>query len=229
MTESVIPPVRAGKINSSLDFEYDHHQYGEGGFKATGIHEWTFDFDAYVELTGLDIGADHPWVVQENGHTLRIVTEYQWMYSDYNGDSYTCNVESKAMRGSYSPEYYFTRAGHYQFDGEMVLEKTVDERQPHIMARDSNEIEHFPIWTVNVDGSQSESSITDASSETSAVESVHSGEEFVRGLHNGVFGPPVRARLHDLLVEDSPTDAVPVHEYGTLGAADEQAEARSAD
>jgi hypothetical protein len=210
MTESVIPPVRAGKINSSLDFEYDHHQYGEGGFKATGVHEWTFDLSAYTELTGLDIGADLPYVEQENGHSLRIVTEYKWMFSDVGGESYTCNVESKAMRGSYSPEYYFTRAGHYQFDGEKELEKTVDERQPHIMARDSDDIEHFPIWTVNV-------------------EDVHSGEEFVRGLHNGVYGPPVRARLHDLLVTDSPPDADTVDVYQTLVAADEQAEIRSAD
>jgi hypothetical protein len=212
MTESVIPPVRAGKINSSLDFEYDHHQYGEGGFKATGVYEWTFDIDAYVELTGLDIGADNPYVEQTNRHTLRITTDYTWMYSDYNGDSYTCNVESKAMatKGTPSPTYYFTRAGHYRFDGGKKLEKTVTERQPHVMARDEDEIDHRPIHTVGV-------------------ESVHSGEEFVRGLHNGVYGPPVRARLHDLLVADSPPDADTVDVYQTLVAADEQAEIRSAD
>jgi hypothetical protein len=162
--ETITPPVRAGALASSLEIEYNREQYGEGGFTATGVHEWTFDSMEYYHLTGVDVS--EAYVPQENGHSLRVVTEYTWMRSEYNGTSYTLNVETKGMRGSHSPTYYFTRAGHYRIEGDLPAEitRTSHDKQP--FRQRESDADHFNIAVLTG-------------------HTVEDGETFVRRLHNG--------------------------------------------
>jgi hypothetical protein len=188
---AIIPPVRAGTIESCIDFEYDHEDDGYGGFTATGEHTWQFDSRAYHELTGLDLGGDYPWVKQENGHSLRIVTEYRWSHSTYNGDSYTLTIEEVAYRGSTSrDEVYWTRGGYYRLDENLRVKRVGEERQQyHYRERTDEEIPHREI--------------TDLEGHVA-----YSGEQFTRKLHSGILGTTLSHRLDDLIQADSPDEAI---------------------
>lgn len=192
--ETIIPPVRAGTLESSLEIEYDHEQYGKGGFTGTGVHEWTFDGMEYYKLTDVDVS--EAYVPQENGHSLRVVTEYTWMRSEYNGTSYTLNVETKGMRGSHSPTYYFTRTGHYRIEGDLPAEinRTAHDKQP--FRQRESETDHFDITVL-----------------TGHI--VEDGETFVRRLHNGEWGnvETPREEIQLLLDYDTPVDALTVEQF----------------
>jgi hypothetical protein len=198
--DTVIPPVEAGQIESSLEFEYDHERYGDGGFEATGEHAWTFDTSAYHAHTGLDIGADLPYVAQANGHTLRIVTEYVWMHSEYNGTSYSLGVKQTAYRGTTSYDaVYWTRWAHYKLEplndsSELIITRCSDEKQRYRMRESEKDVPH-----------KGALDLTDIAVENSM--------QFVRDLHNGVWGEEVRDQLQALIVADSPDDARPADTY----------------
>lgn len=195
---TVIPPVRAGEIGSCIEFEYDHHQLGRGGFEAHSRHEWTFDSKAYTSLTDLGLGSDHPYVHQENGHTLRIVTEYRWSKSTFHDEpTYTLSMEQYAYRGTTKRDsVYWTRAGYWRLNEDREVGEPQTERQPyHARETYDRDIPHFgPIRGL-----------------TGYVAT--SGEQLVRQLHSGSVGLTVRQQLRDALEADSPDDAVTVGEY----------------
>lgn len=194
--DSIIPPVRTGEISSELDIEYDHEQCGEGGFEATSVHRWQFDSRQYFNLTDLDLGQNYPYVHQENGHTLRIVTDYRWSHSTYNNeDKYTLSLEQKAVRGSTSIHTtYWTRCGYYRFDEDLSHVRTGEEKQQYrIREGDVDVLHHSPYGLKG--------------------HVVASGEQLVRKLHSGILGPPLFDQFHNLLVMDSPDDALTVDEY----------------
>lgn len=199
--EIIIPPVRAGEIESELSFEYDHDRLGDGGFEAVGEHSWTFDWRAYCDHTGLDLGGDYPYVPQENGHTLRIRTEYRWTVSD---SKYTLSIEQKAVRGVTSiDDVFYTRCGYYRLDDELNVVRSKQERQQYrYRERADEDIPHRDVF--DLDGV-----------------SVDSGEQLVWGLHSGRFGPCIHDQLATLIKYDSPDDAVTPDEYSH--ATDEQA------
>lgn len=195
---TIIPPVRAGEVTSSLDIEYEHEQNGRGGFEAKSVHEWTFDSRQYIRLTGLDLGADYPWVPQENGHTIRIVTDYKWYRSTYHDEpTYTLSMEQYAYRGTTKRDsVYWTRAGYWRLNEDKEVGEPQTERQPyHARETDDEDIPHFgPIRGL-----------------TGYVAT--SGEQLVRQLHSGSVGLTVRQQLRDALEADSPDDAITVGEY----------------
>jgi len=208
MTETVIPPVQAGTTNSELSFEYDHDQHGVGGFEATSTHAWTFDSRDYHELTDLDIGSDYPYVHQENGHSLRIVTEYDWYHSTFHDEeTYTLEMEQWAYRGTTSRKsVYWTRSGSWRLDESLTIGDPQTGRQQYhareTYAKSSSDksdeddtIPHFGPYR-GLDG-----------------ETVTSGPSLVRKLHAGVLGLSVAQQFRDILEADSPDDAIPVSEY----------------
>jgi len=189
---AIIPPVRAGTIESSLEFEYD-----ENGFNAVGEHCWMFDGGAYADRTGLDLGRDYPYVRQENGHTLRIRTEYSWGEYERDGEKrYSLDIEQEAVRGITSIDtVFYTRCGYYRLDSELNITRSGEERQQwRVRERIDKDIPHYD--TPDLDGL-----------------TVDNGEQLVRGLHNGRWGPTVEKQLHDVIVRDCPDDALSVDEY----------------
>jgi hypothetical protein len=194
---AIIPPVRAGWIESELDFEYDHEGEGKGGFEATGVHEWQFDMGAYDDLTGLHIGGDCPYVAQENGHSLRIVTDYKWNHSTYNNeDSYTLSIEEVAYRGTTrQKKVYWTMGGYYELDKNLRVERIGQEPQQYAYRERSDE--HIP-----------HRKVADIKEYVG-----YTGEQVVRKLHTGVLGPTVCSRLDDLIQADSPDDAIQPETY----------------
>lgn len=191
---AIIPPVRTGTIESSIDFEYDHSN--TTCFEATGTLEWNFDLGAYYELTGLDIGGDYPYVSQEGNYPLRIVTEYSWMHSDYNDkESYTLSIEEVAYSGNTRREFiHWTQNGGYDLDENMCVTRTYNDRQQYRYRTADVSVEHRDI-------PQLEGHIA------------YDGEQFVRKLHSGVLGPTNGQRLFDLLKADSPDNALTVEQY----------------
>lgn len=195
MDDTVIPPVEAGTIEStvSVDYDVDRLQITDG-FTATGEHVWEFDLDAYVRATGLDLGADYPRVPQENGHSLRLVTDYRFSESDYLDETtYTLIIEQRGFRGTTRrDEMFFTRCGYYRLDSAMVVGEGQPDRQPYQERVQINrDVPHFDPYELQAP-------------------KVSSGEELVYGLHSGRFGPPVHERLAELIGFDSPAEAVPV-------------------
>jgi len=195
---TVPPPVEAGSVSSSVELEYDHEHLGDGGFEATGTHEWQFDSSAYHEHTGLSLGSNNPNVHQENGHTLRIETAYRFSHSTYGGeDSYTLFIEEIAYRGYHSREKVFwTRGGYYEFDEDFVLTRVEKERQQYpVPERIDYEIPHHSPYIIP--------------------EEIYppQGEDLVYAIHGGQYGAHLDGRVHDLLVHDTPDDAVCVETY----------------
>jgi len=123
MTEkAVIPPVQAGTINSSIDINYGSQR---GVCEARSRHEWTFDHSAYSQQTGLSIGADHPYVAQENGHVLAVVTEIR--VAERSNGGYTVWVEQEAVRGLTSyREVFWSKSGGYELDENIHLNSLND-------------------------------------------------------------------------------------------------------
>lgn len=194
--DSIIPPVRAGEINSSLEINYDHEQCGEGGFEATSVHRWQFDSRQYFNLTGLDLGQNYPYVHQENGHALRIVTDYRWSHSTYNGeDKYTLSFEQRAVRGSTNIHTtYWTRCGYYRFDEDLNHTRMGAEKQPYRIRESDVDVDHHLPYDIGD-------------------HIAYSGEQLVRKLHSGILGPTLAAQFNLLLEMDSPDDALTVDEY----------------
>jgi len=189
---AIIPPVRAGTMESTLNIEYDHENNGYGGFTATGEHVWQFDSRAYHEMTGLDLGGNYPYVHQENGHSLRIVTEYTWYHSTYDDeDSYTLSIEEVAYRGTTRREnVYWTKAGYYDLDETLHVERVGQERQQYAYRERSEEdVPHRDV--TDLDGHVA-----------------YSGEQLVRKLHSGILGTTLAHRLDDLIIADSPDSAI---------------------
>ena len=128
MTEkAVIPPVQAGTINSSIDINYGSQR---GVCEALSHHEWTFDSSAYAQQTGLDIGKNYPYVAQENGHVLAVVTEIR--VAERSNGGYTVWVEQEAVRGltSYN-DVFWSANGGYDLDENLAVEDIFNERQQY--------------------------------------------------------------------------------------------------
>jgi hypothetical protein len=199
---AVIPPVRAGKVQSSIDFDYSGHEDGES-FSAHGSHEWTFDSRTYYKQTGLDIGGDYPYVRQENGHTLEVHTDYEWMASEiHDTPNYTLSIERYGVshrRGA--PNCYYVQNGYYRLDEDFTIVSQSNERAPYVVRESNNDTKVF-------------------SPHPLVGESFDSGETAVRAIHSGTVGPSVLGRLHDVLVYDSPEDAIIADTY--LSRHDEQ-------
>lgn len=196
-TDAVIPPVRAGTIEHSIDVEYDHYQGGEGGFEATGEHAWEFDLTAYADLTGMDIGDDYPYVAQENGHTLRITTDYRWRHSTlHDVDNYTLGIETIAWRGTTSyDDIFWTMGGYYDLDEDLEVVKVAEEKQEYrIRDHYDEDVPHHSPHDVGR-------------------ETFHSGEQFVYALHSGRLGPSPHDQLQRLIEADSPDEAQPVDAF----------------
>jgi len=128
MTEkAVIPPVQAGSVNSSIDINYGSQR---GVCEARSRHEWTFDHSAYSQQTGLSIGADHPYVAQENGHVLAVVTEIR--VAERSNGGYMVWLEQEAVRGltSYN-DVFWSANGGYDLDENLAVEDIFNERQQY--------------------------------------------------------------------------------------------------
>ena len=128
MTEkAVIPPVQAGSVNSSIDINYGSQR---GVCEARSRHEWTFDINAYAQQTGLDIGKNYPYVAQENGHVLAVVTEIR--VAERSNGGYTVWVEQEAVRGltSYN-DVFWSKSGGYELDETLVVEDIFNEKQQY--------------------------------------------------------------------------------------------------
>lgn len=193
--DAIIPPVRAGSIESELTVDYGD-SYGKS-FTATGEHNWTFDLFAYADITGLDEGPDYPYVAQANGHTLRIETDYTWNHRVYNGEERnTLSFEEVAYRGTTRREtVYWTRCGYYDLDPSLKVTRVGNERQQYkYRERAEKDIPHKKPY--------------DLSNYTA-----YDGEQMVRKLHTGVLGPTVGAELAELIEMDSPDHAVRYDEY----------------
>ena len=128
MTEkAVIPPVQAGSVNSSIDINYGSQR---GVCEARSRHEWTFDISAYAQQTRLDIGKNYPYVAQENGHVLAVITEIR--VAERSNGGYTVWVEQEAVRGltSYN-DVFWSKSGGYDLDQDLVVEDTFNEKQQY--------------------------------------------------------------------------------------------------
>ena len=128
MTEkAVIPPVQAGSVNSSIDINYGSQR---GVCEARSRHEWTFDHSAYAQQTRLDIGKNYPYVAQENGHVLAVVTEIR--VAERSNGGYTVWVEQEAVRGltSYN-DVFWSANGGYDLDENLAVEDIFNERQQY--------------------------------------------------------------------------------------------------
>lgn len=75
---TIRPPVTAGNLTSRIKLKHDHSINRADQKQATALHEWTFDLWAYSHATGLDLGAEYPWVPQENGHVLAVRRDVTW-------------------------------------------------------------------------------------------------------------------------------------------------------
>ncbi len=195
MDDAVIPPVRAGTIDEELSFEYNHGDYGKGGFTADGVLAWQFDLGAYADYTGMDIGGEYPYVAQANGHQLRVVTEYTWMYSTYS-ESYSLGVEQIAYRGTTTrDDVFWTMGCDYSMDESLTVEGVRQEQQRYRIRESDDEIDHKapPRDVMGM--------------------AFDSGEAFVRALHSGRVGPTVEEQLEACLRRDSPDGATPASTY----------------
>jgi len=193
--QPIIPPVRAGRVQSSIDFDYSGYK-DEESFSAHGVHKWEFDYDAYYQQTGLDLGRDYPYVHQENGHTLEVQTDYTWMRSTlHDKHSYTLSVEQYGISHKRSaPNCYYVQNGSYRLDDNCVVVSQQDERAPYRVRKSDTDIDV-----------RSPRKLID--------ERFKNGEDAVRAIHSGTVGASVLGKLHEVLVYDSPDDAVTADTY----------------
>jgi hypothetical protein len=198
---TIIPPVEAGNVESTVSINYQHDRNGAGGFEARTEHTWTFDHEPYHALTGLSLGGDCPVVHQANGHVLRVITDYKWTHSSLNGDSYILGIEAKGVKGTHRYTHYWTMSGFYdlertdddQLDG-LVVTNVGTERQAYRQRQADREIPHEQPQDIRG-------------------EVVQSGEQLVYKLHHGLLGSSPQAKLQRLIEMDSPDEAIPVSEY----------------
>jgi len=206
MTDSVIPPVEAGTINSSIEIEYSASR-GDASrgsasqnsepipnvIEATNDYAWQFDSSAYFEHTGLDIGGEYPYVAQENGHTIRVVTDLRVdYYESSSNDPYTVAVEQKAVRGTTHWEYFWTRNGFYDLNEELEVTNTYQERQPY--RQRNSDIPHYEL--PNLDRVEFEST-----------------EDIVYSILHGRYGSSMKELLQEAIEMDSPDEAIPASQY----------------
>jgi len=198
MTDSIIPPVTAGTINSSLDIEY-HGRRESGYTTATSEHAWQFDCGAYAEQTELDLGGDYPYIAQENGHTLRLLTEIT--VSERGGDNtYSITIERKAVRGITRHERVFwTACGHYSLayndsDGRYDIDHESQEKQPYRIREYDEDVDHRDIFRRS--GSHYESLYA-----------------FLNEIHSRPHGESPLTVLAWIIRRDSPDDAISADDY----------------
>jgi len=195
MNESIIPPVAAGTISSCLDIEPSSRRENTY-MTATSEHEWQFDLDGYAAVTGLDIGGDYPYVAQENGHSLRLITE---MDVREQADGFAIHIERKAVRGTTSYTSVFWTAGaHYDVvrndDGTLRINRESQESQPYRIRASDTEVEHRDIFR-------------------------HSGKFFdslydlLNEIHSRPHGNSPVTELQRMIDRDSAADAIPADEY----------------
>lgn len=133
MSETVRPPVGAGRIESNLETQWNNWPSHRKRWEATSEHTWTFDVSAYAQATGLDIGGNYPRVPQEGGRTLAIVAEMHW-HEREDGTStvsvdetwYTNRSKNQTLT-SYTADFDLNDEGHIRrvyVDGEPTVGDT---------------------------------------------------------------------------------------------------------
>ena len=203
MTEkAVIPPVQAGRVNSSIDINYGSQR---DICEARSRHEWTFDISAYAKQTGLDIGKNYPYVAQENGHVLAVITEIR--VAERSNGGYTVWVEQEAVRGLTSyREVFWSKSGGYELDENIHLNSLNDifnekqqykYREKDVPQRDVQQLE------------------------TMSFESI---EAFIYHLHNNPH-ESIYDTLQEIIEMDSPDHAVTVSELNQPEATEPTAQA----
>ena len=200
MTEkAVIPPVQAGSVNSSIDINYGSQR---GVCEARSRHEWTFDHSAYSQQTGLSIGADHPYVAQENGHVLAVVTEIR--VAERSNGGYMVWVEQEAVRGltSYN-DVFWSANGGYDLDENLAVEDIFNERQQY---------------------KYREKEIPQRDVLTEGMISFNSLEDMMYHLHNNPH-ESIYDTLQEIIEMDSPDHAVTVSELNQPEATEPTAQA----
>lgn len=196
--KTVIPPVEAGTVNTEIEYEWDRRGYrGDYHLRARARHDWTFDAMAYHQLTGLDIGADYPYVPQENGHTLSVIREFR--ITEGSDGGYSVRITEKAVRGvtSYDDIFYHNE-GSYDVENGYVTYTYVDNGD---LGRPSEKDDRNPAASEGT--ARGLPDLGDAYNGSSP-------RQFVRNYHHGeVIGvPSVEDQLRDVIEMDSSDDAV---------------------
>jgi len=188
--KTVIPPATAGTINSSIDFEYAGRR-DRGLFEATSELQWTFDGGAYARQTDYDLGADFPYVPQENGHKLRRVIDMR-VEERNDGGHYLWYFE-KAVRGLTSIDTTFwTIEGSYTFTENNTVSEAMNDRQPYRLRESDKEVPHYELPQL-----------------TGTYEDM---EQPVLGIHNENHRDGIKAIIQEMINRDCPVDAVPINE-----------------
>jgi hypothetical protein len=206
--DTVIPPVAAGTLSSSIELEHKHDINRDDTKRVTARHEWTFDSFAYNYHTGLHLGADYPYVPQENGHTLIVHRDCKYNPADAETDDdrwYRLSVEETWRTDARSgPTVHYS---HYHID--------VD-KDGHIVDFDDEAFRY--------NGERNER--YDPRRGGEIFEGSYAGDpmQLVRALHFGTqpFGESVDEQIRYLLEADSPDDAVPAAEYDNTDRIDER-------
>ena len=188
--KTVIPPVTAGTINSSIDFEYAGRR-DRGLFEATSELQWTFDGGAYARQTGYDLGADYPYVPQENGHTLRRIIDLR-VDERSDGGHYLWYSET-AVRGLTSTDKTFwTIEGSYTFTENNTVCDSMNDSQPYRIREGNEDVPHYELPQMT--GTHDEM------------------EQAVLHIHNEAHRDGIKTILQELINRDCPVDAVPINE-----------------
>jgi len=216
MDDTVIPPVSAGTLSSSIETEHKANitRRSDPQKRVVATHEWTFDSQAYAYETGLDLGADYPWVPQGNGHTLCVRRDFTWnpAVADTDNDTwYTMRVEERW----YTQHRANERVRHSEYRIEVDEDGGITRFDDEAFDFRGGRVERFdPRFSTTVE-------------DGTIFEGAYAGTpmELVRTIHFGqnVYTPTVTEQIQYLLDEDSPDDAVPAREYEYTGTyADEQ-------
>ena len=189
--QTVIPPVTAGTINSSIDFEYAGRR-DRGIFEATSELHWTFDGGAYAAQTEYDLGADYPWVPQENGHTLRRVIDLR--VDERNDGGYYLWYSEKAVRGHTSVDTTFwTIEGSYTLTENKTVCDAMNDDQPYRVQKYSDdEVPHYELPQLTTTYDEMEQPVLE--------------------IHNEQHRDGWKAIIQEMINRDCPGDAVPINE-----------------
>ncbi len=186
--KTVIPPVTTGTINSSIDFEYAGRR-DRGIFEATSELQWQFDGGAYARQSDYDLGANYPWVPQENGHTLRRIIEMR-VQENSDGGYYLWYAET-AVRGLTSTDKTFwTIEGSYTLTENNTVCDRMSDRQPHRYRDTDTPHYELPQMTGTYDEM----------------------EQAVLHIHNEQHRDGIKAILQEIINRDCPADAVPIND-----------------
>jgi len=187
--ETLIPPVEAGEIDSRINIK---HKQRSNGLSVSSVHTWNFDSSAYHAMTGLDLGTQYPHVPQENGHSLKYVSDMN--VTRFDDGSYRIMVEAKAVRGTTSYRYFWTTNGGYEITNDGVVTDSFGERQPWRQAEADREIPHNEVHPLT------DMDFADI-------------YETLYHIHQYPEGNTIRETMKSIITEDSPDEAVTLFEY----------------